>query len=483
MHHLYVVRGRASLGIAWVLILLALLTACQPVPTPAPLSPASSTSLPAFAQVTPAPSSTPQPAEIQPSLQPAVSQVATQSAPQAATQAASPTAQAAEGSLPVSTVAPAAASQVSLPETASAPAPSATAPSPTPLAASSTSAACVDKAAFYGDVTIPDDTGFEQAASFTKTWRFRNEGDCTWDSSYSLVFAGGEILNAPLISPLTSSIAPGQIADLSLEMRTPDRGGTFRSYWEFQNTQGARFGTGAGGHDPFWVQVVVSWMPPGGGNDSGGVSPTPPASGEGSSSQGNPGQGNPGQGNPGQGSPGQGSPGAQPTQPASGGTPPPAETPPANPGQGQNSLPGMPAGCDARSNNGYLQSLLNQVNRLRRDNGLDELAPSAPLYTAAAIHSADMACRNFVDHIGSDGSSWYTRIAAQGYSYSTALENIMVANPDFGGDAQYAFNWWLNSQIHRDNMLNPKVTEVGLGYVYNPLSEYGGYFTLVLARP
>jgi len=41
----------------------------------------------------------------------------------------------------------------------------------------------------------------------------------------------------------------------------------------------------------------------------------------------------------------------------------------------------------------------------------------------------------------------------------------------------------MNSQVHRDNILNPKVRELGLGYVYNPASEYGGYFTLVLARP
>lgn len=332
-----------------------------------------------------------------------------------------------------------------------------------PQGAATAPTACTDKAAFYGDVTIPDDTGFQQAVSFTKTWRFRNEGDCTWDTSYALVFAGGEILNAPLVSPLAAPIAPGQIAELSLEMRTPDRGGTFRGYWEFQNARGARFGTGAGGHDPFWVQVVVSWMPPGGqapgngqDNPGGEANPsptaTPPSSGEGSGEQ---------------------------SSPPPGGAP----TPTPDSGQGQSSLPGVPAGCAARDNNGFLQALLGMINRARSDNGLEALSPSAPLYAAAAVHSADMACNNFINHIGSDGSSWYTRIAAQGYAYSVALENIVVGNPDFGGNAQYAFDWWMNSQVHRDNILNPKVTELGLGYVYNPASEYGGYFTLVLARP
>lgn len=467
MFHLLFNRGKASLvGITSLMFAFILLSACQPAPSPAPRPPASATPLPSSPVAALSPSAT-----ARPTLQPAASPLPSPTALPAITSPAAspiPTDPATQAASPE----PSTAAPTSIPSE----------PASTPVAAAPTTAACTDKAAFYGDVTIPDDTGFEQAASFTKTWRFRNEGDCTWDSNYALIFAGGEILNAPLVSPLSASIAPGQIANLSLEMRTPDRGGTFRGYWEFQNAQGVRFGTGAGGHDQFWVQVVVSWMPPGGGASgggsnsggqtgsnsgaSGGASTTPPPAS---------GSGNPGQGNP----------GAQPTSPASGSPPPaPTETPPAgNPGQGQSSLPGVPAGCDARSNNGYLQSILNLVNRLRRDNGLDELAPSAPLYAAAAVHSADMACRNFVDHIGSDGSSWYTRIAAQGYSYSTALENIMVANPDFGGDAQYAFNWWLNSQVHHDNMLNPKVTEVGIGYVYNPASEYGGYFTLVLARP
>lgn len=331
-------------------------------------------------------------------------------------------------------------------------------------AAPTTAPTCSDIAAFYGDVTIPDDTAFEQNVTFTKTWRFRNEGDCTWDSSYAIVFSGGEMLNTPLINPLPVRVAPGEIVNLSLEMRTPDRGGNFQSFWQFQNGQGARFGTGVSRHDPFWAQVVVYWYD--------------------EEKKDNPGAGQNGS------APAPGSAGTQPT-PVSPGNPstPGNPTPPANPtpapdpNEGQASIPGAPASCKARTNVGFLQVLLRLINAEREDNGLAALAPSAPLYAAAATHSADMACNNFINHIGSDGSSWYNRIAAQGYTYSVALENIMVANPDFGGNAQYAFDWWMNSQVHRDNILNPNVSELGLGYVFSPDSEYGGYFTLVLAKP
>jgi uncharacterized protein YkwD len=105
------------------------------------------------------------------------------------------------------------------------------------------------------------------------------------------------------------------------------------------------------------------------------------------------------------------------------------------------------------------------------------------LSAAAYAHSADMACMDFVDHTGSDGSTWTTRIKARDYSYSCASENIYVGNPAFGGDVAGAFNGWMNSQVHRDNILSPKVTQIGIACVFNPSSAYGGYYTLVFARP
>ncbi len=339
--------------------------------------------------------------------------------------------------------------------------PASASPSGSQPTAANPNPTCSNIAAFYGDVTIPDDTAFEQNVTFTKTWRFRNEGDCTWDSSYAMVFAGGEMLNTPLINPFVTQVAPGEIVNLSLEMRTPDRGGNFQSLWQFQNGQGTRFGTGASGHDPFWAQVVVYWYPPNGVVSTDGSSEDSNSIMVGATVP-----------------PGDSNSGSQPT-PATPGNP----TPTPDPQEGQDSIPGAPASCKARTNVGFLQTLLRLINDEREENGLEELAPSAPLYAAAATHSADMACNDFINHIGSDGSSWYNRIAAQGYAYSAALENIVVANPDFGGNAHYAFDWWMNSQVHRDNILNPKVTELGLGYVYSPDSEFGGYFTLVMAKP
>ena len=91
-----------------------------------------------------------------------------------------------------------------------------------------------------------------------------------------------------------------------------------------------------------------------------------------------------------------------------------------------------------------------------------------------------MACNNFFSHTGSDGSNVGQRVNAQGYLWSWVGENIFA-----GGSAtpQSAFDWWMNSDLHRANLLHANFTEIGIGYIYEANSLYKGYFTAVFARP
>ena len=55
----------------------------------------------------------------------------------------------------------------------------------------STTQACTYRAAFLGDVTIPDNTITAPGGAFIKTWRLRNDGNCAWGPNQyvrSLVF-------------------------------------------------------------------------------------------------------------------------------------------------------------------------------------------------------------------------------------------------------------------------------------------------------
>ena len=106
-----------------------------------------------------------------------------------------------------------------------------------------------DKGAFVSDVTIPDGTVMAPGSAFTKTWRIRNVGSCTWTTDYALVFAFGNQMGAVSPTNLPSGVAPvvpGATADFSVNMVAPVTPGHYRSYWRFRNASGVQFGVGSG---------------------------------------------------------------------------------------------------------------------------------------------------------------------------------------------------------------------------------------------
>lgn len=321
------------------------------------------------------------------------------------------------------------------------------APAAPQTAASSDTPACVNKAAFYEDVTIPDDTVIRQGDKFTKTWRVRNEGDCNW-KGYQLVYAGGEAMSAAPSNPVPDAAA-GEIIDISVDMTAPVRGGTHLSYWQFSTTDGKTFGVGSGANGLLWARILVDYVSADTSNPStpGGSSTTTVST---------------------------------TTTGSTGGS----STTTTGSTSNDTSSTGSTAGCDYSQNSGYENQILGQINKARADNGLSEVTRDSQLDAAAQEHSLDMACNDFISHTGSDGSLWYQRVSKQGFANSnSARENIYTGSPDFGGDAKGAFTWWMNSQIHRDNILFESVSVIGISYIYSKNATYGGLYTLILARP
>lgn len=129
-------------------------------------------------------------------------------------------------------------------------------PAPTPTAAPtsaptlSTDTSCEPSARFVEDVTVPDDSLFNSGVRFTKTWRMRNDGECTWESGTTWVFIGGDLLGAQ--SPVEVELAePGRIVDVSVDMVAPAAPGTYKSNWRLQRPNGDFFG------DQAYVRIIV----------------------------------------------------------------------------------------------------------------------------------------------------------------------------------------------------------------------------------
>lgn len=95
-----------------------------------------------------------------------------------------------------------------------------------------------DAAQFVADITIPDRTILNTGDPFIKTWRLKNIGVCTWDSSYMLVFDVGDQMGGPVSVPLPTSVTPGSEVDISVNLQAPAETGSYRSYWRLRNPDG-----------------------------------------------------------------------------------------------------------------------------------------------------------------------------------------------------------------------------------------------------
>ena len=124
-------------------------------------------------------------------------------------------------------------------------------PPPTSQPAPATATQDCDHADFVADITIPDGTTLSKDESFTKTWRLKNIGTCSWTPSYALVFTSGDSMSGPSVQALTGNVNPGQTVDLSVDLTAPSSNGDYKGRWGLRNASGVTF---AG----FWVDIKVS---------------------------------------------------------------------------------------------------------------------------------------------------------------------------------------------------------------------------------
>ncbi len=128
--------------------------------------------------------------------------------------------------------------------------------------------------------------------------------------------------------------------------------------------------------------------------------------------------------------------------------------------------------CNYTQNAGYVSQLASLINQARAAAQLPALTLNPQLSAAAQGHSADMACNNFLDHTGSDGSWIGDRIRAAGYNTTGYSEIIAIGTP------QNAMDQWAADAPHWEIVMNPYGGEFGVGYAYYANSDFGGYITV-----
>lgn len=115
-----------------------------------------------------------------------------------------------------------------------------------------------DRAGFVTDVTFPDDSRVDPGAEFTKTWRLKNTGTCTWNSNYAVVFDHGEAMGGSASKQITTgTVPPGETVDVSVNLKAPEAAGTYQGFWMLRNASGVLFGLGEKADKEFWVKIKV----------------------------------------------------------------------------------------------------------------------------------------------------------------------------------------------------------------------------------
>jgi uncharacterized protein YkwD len=123
------------------------------------------------------------------------------------------------------------------------------------------------------------------------------------------------------------------------------------------------------------------------------------------------------------------------------------------------------------------KDLLKLTNAERAKEKLPPLEPNPLLFKAARAHSANMARQGKMEHV-LDGKNPAQRVLDIGYDYAKVGENIGVGE---NVPMTEIMKGWMASKHHRENILNGKFTEIGLGVARNGKGEV--YYTQVFGTP
>lgn len=108
---------------------------------------------------------------------------------------------------------------------------------------------------------------------------------------------------------------------------------------------------------------------------------------------------------------------------------------------------------------GMEQQIFDLTNIYRHQHGESPLIKDDQVAEVAYLHSKDMFDQNYFSHYSQDGSGLKERLERKEVYYLSAGENIAAQHTD----APAAVEGWLNSEGHREAMLNDSYTHLGVG--------------------
>ena len=120
---------------------------------------------------------------------------------------------------------------------------------------------CEASASLVGE-SYPDGTIVPPGETFTKVWNVQNTGTCVWDSSWQLIFYGGDLMDGIASYSFPQPAQPGETVEVPIILRAPAQNGTYTGEWMLKSPWGATFGVGQYSV-PLSVSIVAGSTTPG----------------------------------------------------------------------------------------------------------------------------------------------------------------------------------------------------------------------------
>jgi len=104
--------------------------------------------------------------------------------------------------------------------------------------------------------------------------------------------------------------------------------------------------------------------------------------------------------------------------------------------------------------------LVDEINRVRYENGVAPLSIDGSLDKIADERTKDMVANNYYAHQSPDGTYFNDLMKRDRISYNFACENLDMAFS--GAESTYVADWMASNKGHRECLLSSQVTKVGV---------------------
>lgn len=108
----------------------------------------------------------------------------------------------------------------------------------------------------------------------------------------------------------------------------------------------------------------------------------------------------------------------------------------------------------------YKNDFINQINKYREEKWLHPLRENKLLNYTAYRYAQKMYNTSHFEHLDLDGLNSWDRVLKTGYDYMLVLENLWK----WYYSVDWVLIWLKNSPWHNKNLLDPRVSEIGVWF-------------------